>query len=101
MYMFSYACNKYFVMIMTKTKSIHLHLHINQESFVDALSVSTRNTTVKYFDLLQLFEKMLVHLAGSATEALVFNHHSTGIIKVDITGNFGMFYCRFLIKGGK
>lgn len=50
--MFSYACNKYFVMIMTKTKSIHLHLHINQESFVDALSVSTRNTTVKYFDLL-------------------------------------------------
>nr|XP_022339795.1 paraplegin-like [Crassostrea virginica] len=25
----------------------------------------------------ELFEKMLVHLAGSATEVLVFNHHST------------------------
>lgn len=29
----------------------------------------------------QLFEKMLVHLAGSATEALVFKHHSTAAEK--------------------
>lgn len=41
---------------------------------------------------------MFVYLVGSVIEVLVFKYYFIGIIKVDIFGNFGMFYCRFLIE---